>query len=150
MKKRLISLLLSAIMILFCFAGCAEKTGDEVKQKIGEEASQDAVSLSMYLMSEQRVSEKQEALIEEKVNELTEAKYKVHLDLRYFTPDQYYTRLDADLAEMTEFYDGEGIGRQDYEPVYTDEDGLPVTFYPPIQEFSVDIFYFGGYEKYLE
>ncbi|MBE6593796.1 MAG: hypothetical protein E7642_07375 [Ruminococcaceae bacterium] len=150
MKKRLSCLLLSVLMIVLCFAGCAEKTGDEVITKIGEEASKGAVTLSMYLMSEEPVSAEQEAAMEAAVNAITEKEFKVRMDLRYFTPDQYYTRLDADLAEMTEFYDGEGIGRQDYEPVYTDEDGLPVTFYPPIQEFSVDIFYFGGYEKYLE
>ena len=150
MKKRLSCLLLSVLMIALCFTGCAEKTGAEVLEKIGEEASKGAVTLSMYLMSEEPVSAEQEAAMEAAVNAITEKEFKVRMDLRYFTPDQYYTRLDADLAEMTEFYDGEGIGRQDYDPVYTDEDGLPVTFYPPIQEFSVDIFYFGGYDKYLE
>ena len=150
MKKRLSCLLLSVLMIALCFTGCAEKTGAEVLAKIGEEASKGAVTLSMYLMSEEPVSAEQEAAMEAAVNAITEKEFKVRMDLRYFTPDKYYERLDADLAEMTEFYDGEGIGRQDYEPVYTDEDGLPVTFYPPIQEFAVDIFYFGGYDKYLE
>lgn len=150
MKKRLSCLLLSVLMIVLCFAGCAEKTGAEVLEKIGEEASKGAVTLSMYLMSEEAVSAEQEAAMEAAVNAITEKEFKVHMDLRYFTPSEYYKRLDADLAEMTEFYDGEGIGRQDYDPVYTDEDGLPVTFYPPIQDFAVDIFYFGGYDKYLE
>ena len=150
MKKRLTCLLLSAIMILLCFAGCAEKTGDEVKKEIGEEASQDAVSLAMYLMSEQPVSKKQEELIEQKVNELTEAKYKVHLDLRYFTPSEYYEKLDADLATMKAFYEGGAVGKTTEEPQYIDENGLPMIYYPPLEEFDVDIFYFGGYAKYHE
>ena len=150
MKKRLSCLLLSILMVALCFTGCAEKTSEEVLEKIGEESSKGAVTLSMYLMSEKPVSAEQELAMEAAVNEITEKEFKVRMDLRYFTADEYYTRLDADLAEMTAFYDGEGIGKQNYEPVYTDEDGLPVTFYPPIGDFEVDIFYFGGYDKYLE
>ncbi len=150
MKKRLSCLLLSILMVALCFTGCAEKTDAEVLEKIGEESSKGAVTLSMYLMSEAPVSEEQELAMEAAVNAITEKEFKVRMDLRYFTADEYYTRLDADLAEMTAFYDGEGIGQQNYEPVYTDEDGLPVTFYPPIDDFEVDIFYFGGYDKYLE
>ena len=150
MKKRFSCLLLSLLMIALCFAGCAEKIGEEVLSKIGEEASKGAVTLSMYLMSEEPVSAAQEAAMEAAVNAITEKEFKVRMDLRYFTPDEYYTRLDADLKEMAEYYDGAGVGHEDYNPVYTDENGLPTTFYPPIKDFEVDIFYFGGYDKYIE
>ncbi len=152
MKTKLICLLMSAVMILLCFAGCGEKTGDEVKVTIGEEASKGAETLSMYLMSEQPVSEAQEKLMEKKVNEITEAKFKIHLDLKYFTPDQYYTMLEADLAKAKEFYDsGDAVNNGvKADPVYTDENGLPCIYYPPIEEFDVDIFYFSGYEKYYD
>lgn len=137
-------------MIMFCFVGCAEKDKSDVMNKIGEEASEGAVSLSMYLMSEEEVSDEQELAMEKAVNAITEKEFKVHLDLRYFTPDKYYQALEADLAKMTEYYSGDGIGKEEATPVYTDEDGLPVTFYPPIEEFDVDIFYFGGYDKYVK
>ena len=137
-------------MILFCFAGCAKKTGLEVKKEIGKEASEGAQTLAMYLMSEQPVSAKQEALMEQKVNEITEAKFKIHLDLRFFTPDQYYTVLDAHLAQMKAFYDGGAVGQTTHTPEYVDENGLPKVDYPSIEEFDVDLFYFGGYDKYLE
>jgi hypothetical protein len=137
-------------MIMFCFAGCAEKDKSDVMNKIGEEASEGAVSLSMYLMSEEEVSDEQELAMEKAVNAITEKEFKVHLDLRYFTPDKYYQALEADLAKMTEYYSGDGIGKEEATPVYTDEDGLPITFYPPIEEFDVDIFYFGGYDKYVK
>ena len=148
MKNRLISLLLISLFILFCFAGCGEKTGEEIMNKIGEEASQDALSISIYLMTEQPVSAAQELLMEEKVNEITETNNNIHVDLRYFTPDAYYTRLEADLAKMSEYYGNGAVGKNKGEPVYTDENGLPAVYYPPIEEFDVDIFYFGGYEKY--
>ncbi len=150
MKKRTICLLLSAIMVLLCFAGCAEKTGAEIKAEIGEKASEGAVTISMYLMSEEPVSAAQEKLMETKVNEITESKFKIRLDLRYFTPDEYYTKLEADLAQMQSFY-GSGTALKDKgTPVYTDANGLPAVYYPRIEEFDVDIFYFSGYEKYSE
>ena len=150
MKKRLISLLLISLMILFCFAGCAEKTGDEIKEKIGEEASLDARTLRMFLMSEEKVSAEQEKLMEKKVNELTEKKYKIHLDLVYATADEYYSKLEANLKEMDSYYKKGTVGKPTETPVYTDENGLPAIYYPPIEDFDVDIFYFSGYEKYAQ
>ncbi len=151
MKKKLICLLMSAVMILLCFAGCAEATAEDVKWKIGAEASEGALTLSMHLMSEEPVSAAQEKLMEEKVNEYTESKYKIHLDLKYFTPDQYYTALEEDLAQQKEYYDsGSSHSESTEAPVYTDENGLPCIYYPPIKDFFVDVFYFSGYEKFYE
>ena len=137
-------------MIMFCFAGCADKDKADVMNKIGLEASEGAVTLSMYLMSEAPVSDEQELAMEAAVNAITEKEFKVHLDLKYFTADKYYETLEADLKKMTEYYSGDGIGKKEDTPVYTDENGLPVTYYPPIEEFDVDIFYFGGYDKYVK
>ena len=150
MKLKLSCLLLSALMIMFCFASCAEKDKADVMNKIGQEASEGAVTLSMYLMSEAPVSDEQELAMETAVNAITEKEFKVHLDLKYFTADEYYNVLEADLKKMTEFYSGEGIGKKEENPVYTDENGLPITYYPPIEDFDVDIFYFGGYDKYVK
>ena len=67
MKKRVFCLLLSALMLAFCFVGCAEKDRSEVMEKIGQEASEGAVRLAMYLVSEKPVSAEQEKLMEEAV-----------------------------------------------------------------------------------
>ena len=150
MKKRLISLLLISLMLLFCFVGCGEKTNEQVMEDIGKEASKDAVSLSMYLMSEESVSAKQEQLMEEKVNEITETEYTIHVDLEYFTPDEYYTALENNLSKMNDYYGKDGVVKDKGTPVYTDKNGLPAVYYPEINDFDVDIFYFGGYEKYAQ
>lgn len=150
MKKRLLCLVLSAIMILFCFAGCAKKTEGKVKSEIGKEASKGAEKLAMYLMSEQPVSEKQEKMMEDAVNAITEEKYKIRIDLRYETPDKYYEKLESDLKTMKEFYAGDLSGKTTHEPVYVDENGQPKIDYPDVEPFDVDIFYFGGYDRYLD
>lgn len=148
MKKRWICLLLSVLMVAFCFAGCSEKDRDEVMKAIGEKSSKGAVTLSMYLVSEQPVSAEQEKLMEDAVNAITEKEFKVRMDLRYFTPDEYYAKLESDLAKTKQYYEGEGIGKKKETPVYIDENGLPQIWYPSIEDFAVDIFYFGGYDKY--
>lgn len=150
MKKRVFCLLLSALMLAFCFVGCAEKDRSDVMKKIGQEASEGAVRLAMYLVSEKHVSAEQEKLMEEAVNAITEKEFKVRMDLKYFTPEEYYAKLEADLAEQKRFFENEGVGKKDEEPVYVDENGLPQTWYPSIEEFQVDIFYFSGYDRYLD
>jgi len=150
MKKRLLCFALSTIMILFCFAGCGKKSEAKVMADIGKEASEGTEHLAMYLMSEEPVSEKQEKLIEDAVNAITEAKFKIRLDLRYETPDKYYAKLEADLAEMKEFYDSGAVNKTTHEPVYVDDEGRPKVDYPDVEPFDVDIFYFGGYDRYLD
>ena len=150
MKNRLISLLLISFMLLFCFAGCGEKTEEEVMEDIGKEASKDAITISLYLMSEKPVSAKQELLMEQKVNDITETDHTIHVDIRYMTPDEYYERLEKDLAKMNDYYGSGNVGKNKGNPVYTDKNGLPAVYYPPINSFDVDVFYLGGYEKYAK
>lgn len=159
MKKRFISLLLCAVMVLFCFAGCAEKDNRQAIMEIGKKSSADAATISMYLMSEEPVSPEQEKLIEDAVNEIIEDKFTVHVDLRYFTPETYYAELDGDLLATEEYYAnlsksgtsrGTGEGETENMDKYITEDGLPNVYYPPIKDFQVDIFYFSGYDKYYQ
>jgi uncharacterized protein YcfL len=70
--------------------GCSSKTDVD---DIIEEAAKNTVTLSMYLMSEAEVSAEQEAKIEEAVNLITKSKFKIQVDLRYYTPDKYYDEL---------------------------------------------------------
>ena len=150
MRRRVISLLLVSVMVLFCFVGCAEKSNKEVMEKIGKEASKDAATISMYLMSEKKVSAEQEKRMEAAVNDITEADYTVHVDIKYFTPDEYYERLEKDLGRMESVYGNGDAGKTKEEGTYIDENGLPKVHYPTLQDYDVNIFYLGGYEKYLQ
>lgn len=153
MKNRLISLLLIALVLLFCFVGCGEKTNEQVMEDIGEEASKDAETIFVYLMSEEPVSADQEKLMEEKVNEITETGYTIHVDLEYFTPDEYYATLEKNLAKMNDYYGKGNVIVNEGTPVYTDKNGLPAVYYPEYpdtKDFNVDVFYFGGYERYAK
>ena len=150
MKKKILCLALCALMIATCFIGCGDKSKEELMNQIGEETSKGAVTLTMYILAEDKVSDIQESLVEDAVNEIV-ATYNIKLDLKYFTEDNYYKTLEKNLAKMKTYYDNkENLNRETETPVYTDDNGLPTTYYPPNEEFHVDIFYFGGYDKYLE
>ena len=84
MKKRILSLALCALMIIASFVGCAEKSKEEVMNDIGEKTSEGAVTLTMYILAEDKVSAEQELLVENAVNDIVNS-YKIKLDLKYFS-----------------------------------------------------------------
>ncbi len=150
MKKKILCLALCALMIVASFVGCAEKSRDELMNQIGEETSKGAVTLTMYILAEDKVSAEQELLVENAVNDIVNS-YKIKLDLKYFTEDEYYKTLEKNLARMESYYGNkENQSKETEMPVYTDDNGLPTTYYPSNEEFQVDLFYFGGYEKYKQ
>lgn len=150
MKKKILCLALCALMIVASFVGCGEKSRDELMNQIGEETSKGAVTLTMYILADSKVSAEQELLVENAVNDIVNS-YKIKLDLKYFTEDEYYTKLEANLAKMKTYYGNkEHLSKETEAPVYTDDNGLPTTYYPPVEDFQVDLFYFGGYDKYLK
>ena len=148
MKKKILCLALCVLMIVASFVGCAEKSRDELMNQIGEETSKGAVTLTMYILAEDKVSAEQELLVENAVNDIVDS-YKIKLDLKYFTEDEYYTTLEKNLARMKTYYGNkENLSKETEAPAYTDDNGLPTTYYPPNEEFQVDLFYFGGYDRY--
>ena len=80
MNKRLICLILSLLMLLSgCLAGCSQKTTDEAIDDTNEEASKSTITLAMYLVSENEVSEEQATAIQDAVNKITKSKFKTRL-----------------------------------------------------------------------
>lgn len=153
MKKKILCLAMCAIMVASLLVGCGEKSRDELMNKIGEDTSEGAVTLTMQLLAEDAVSKEQEELIENAVNDILDT-YNIKLDIKYYTIDNYYKVLEENFEIMKDFYNGNKKGtatREPEEPAYTDaENGLPVTYYPPNEEFQIDIFYFSGYDRYLD
>ncbi len=156
MKTRLICLLLTAVMLVSCLAGCSKKTDDEVINTVNEQASESAMTLAMYLMSETPVSAEQEAKIEEAVNKITKAKFKTMLDLKFYTEAEYYQKLEESFAARAEA-EKNGLITKPVEGEETKEDetfvneyGWTDIKYPTIAGYQVDIFYLGGYDHYTK
>ncbi|MBR4014496.1 MAG: hypothetical protein IKJ00_09430 [Clostridia bacterium] len=156
MKKRLLCLLLCVVMVAACLAGCSKKDDDEAIEDVNKEASESAMTLSMYLLSEEEVSEEQADKIEAAVNKITKSKFKTQLELNFFTADEYYEKLEESFAARAEA-EAAGLISQPTAEDETAEDetfenewGLAEIKYPTIAGYQVDIFYVGGYDKFAE
>lgn len=155
MNKRIISLLLCLVMVMACFAGCAEKSDEDAIADTNEKASENAITLAMYLLAEKEVSAEQEKKIEDAVNKITNAKFKIKLDLFYYTADEYYAALEESFKARMEAEDAGLIkppaDEENQEDVMIkDELGVSHILYPTIDSFQVDIFYVGGYEQFIK
>jgi hypothetical protein len=158
MIKRLVCLLLGIVMLSACFVGCSQETDEEAMQDVSEEASDNAVTLSMYLLSEEEVSPEQAQKIETAVNKITKPKFKTQLKLHFYTEDKYYAALDASFdARIAAEEAGMIIDRTpeegekvEDETFVNEEWGITEIKYPTIDSFQVDIFYMGGYDNFLK
>ena len=96
MKKRLMCLLLGAIMLIsVMLTGCGGNNASE--EDIANAASRETQTLVVYLMSEAPVDKKTEYAVEDALNSLTKSKFKTQLDLHFFTEDTYYTEVEKKL-----------------------------------------------------
>ena len=155
MNKKILSLLLALIMVAACFAGCAKKTDEDAIADTNEAASENAITLAMYLLAEKEVTPEQEEKIEAAVNKLTNAKFKIKLDLFYYTEEEYYKALDRSFKERLEAEDNGLIkppsdDENKEDVMIKDELGVSHILYPTIDSFQVDIFYVGGYEQFMK
>lgn len=152
MNKKIICLLLSVLMLLsVCLTACGEVSDEENIENIEAEASASAVTLVMYLMAENSVSEEQELLMEDAVNAITQDKFTTKIDLVYLTPDEYYGKLEENLAEQAKKADIYFVDEEaDTTAAETDDYNIELVHYPDVKPNQVDIFYFGGYDKYTQ
>ena len=128
---------------------------EEAIADTNEAASENAITLAMYLLAEKEVSPEQEAKIEKAVNDITNAKFKIKLDLFYYTADKYYEALEESFkARMEAEEEGliqKPVDDENQEDVMVkDELGVSHILYPTIDGFQVDIFYVGGYEQFIK
>ena len=91
MKKRLLCMALIIIMamsVLF-LASCSKE--DETTT---EEVDDSAKTITMWVVSENKVSAEDEKLVEAAFSEITKSKFKVNVDIKYFTEDEYLAKLE--------------------------------------------------------
>ena len=97
MKKRLLCMALMLIMIVsaLLLVGCSKD--DETS---ADTSSDGAKTITMWVVSEQKVSEEDEKLVEDAFSEITKSKFKVNVDIKFFTEDEYYEKLETALEKL--------------------------------------------------
>ncbi len=141
MKKRVVSLLLCAVMVMSVFlTGCNIKTTDEsFKQNINK-ASLGNVTLSLWVVSEAPVSAETAKLVTAELNKLSEPNLQIRLDVQYFTKAEYEQKLSE---AITNFVPG----------VLADPNAVQSEYelqYPLLLANQVDVIYIEGEGMYSD
>jgi len=161
MKIRIIALLLCLITVLpLVLAGCGS---DNSMENANQEdvTARPTESIVIYMIKEEGTSDEAIKLVEDAFNEITKSKFKTQVKFEFYTEDVYYEKLEAAMIKSKERKDA--LNNAIYEETTADPDaevteeetilneyGLPELKYPAFEDGQVDIFYFGGYDKYVD
>lgn len=101
MNKRIVSLILCFVMLMgVMLTGCSSNDkngtqGGEVGGAVTDEASKSTITLSMYVVTEKDVSEKDQKLVQNAFNKITKARFKTQVILKFCTYDKYYETVES-------------------------------------------------------
>ena len=154
--KRLLCLFLCLVTLLtVVLTSCSKK---QTSEDVSNEASKAAKTISMWMVSENKISPATAAAVSEAVNAITEAKFTTHVVINFFTEDEYRAKLEETILayeaakkaddkkkeevtteNSTETGEDEGLTNE----MVTNEFGLSVIKYPELVANQVDIIYIG-------
>lgn len=140
MKKKLLCLLLCMATILSAgmLGGCAQEEEEDLNSNVN--TSRTAVTLSMWIISENKISAETEKAVEAAFNSFTESKYTTHVDLIFCTEDEYREKVDAQFEKIENRPTGTPIKPTTKGDTYVrDEEGMLVLNYPSVGEYQMDI-----------
>ncbi len=158
MKRRLICLALCFVFVLsVCLTGCKEKTTEQMQQDILDQASEDTVTLTMWMVTEQPLTDAVKASVNSAVNRITTSKFNTYMVINFLTEDEYYAKVSEEILQNED-------ARNEFAPVkqtasapiiygYGDENDKTDVFkkrYPGVASHQVDIVYIAGEEMYKE
>lgn len=160
MKIRWICFFLCLALLLTPMLSSCSSKEENVEENISSDASESAVTISLYLVSESRVSSATAAAISERVNAITNAKYKTKVVLKYLTRDEYRTTVENAIHSY-EIAKGITPGELDEDPeaektspaqdeTEINEYGMSVIKYPDLEDNQVDVLYVFGEDFYRE
>lgn len=179
MNKKLISLLLAAMMTVGTFAGCASSAEEEdVATADTEESVRVSMTLTLALPTKAGTTDEAIEKVESAINRLTQAKYDTAIDLILIPENEYQSYIDEKLDSISaqilaeeeeaeakrkelKALKAQGVDVSSMETEETTETeeteeetivnelGISIKQYPEVGEKQFDIFLVQGYDNYL-
>ena len=92
MKRKLICLTLSILMLLSCLlTSCGEKTTEKEEETVDNSAK----TITMWVVTEDETTEQAQKLVNEAFTKVTKSKFKTNVVIKFCTEDEYYEKLEA-------------------------------------------------------
>jgi len=104
MKKRFLCLVMCILMLLpMVLTSCSDSTGkgDETTSSSSSSSSK-AMTVTLYTITEKSTTEEALAMVEDAINEITEADFNTHVILRATTADKYEKLISTTVADIEE------------------------------------------------
>ncbi len=96
MKKKLICLTMSILMLLACvLTGCSSKKTDEEDESTVDNS---AKTITMWLIAEEGSTKEAQDKVQAEFRKITKAKFKTDVVLKFCTEDEYYEKLEGTIA----------------------------------------------------
>lgn len=179
MNKRLISLMLTIIMLFsVMLTSCSSTSDEDAVDDVNAEASRYTTTLNMYLITEKETTDEAAAAVAEAFNKITKAKFKTQVNMYFYTEDEIYDVLEEKIAGIEAEIEAEEAARKaakqrqkelkalgiteaattaeetsdetTAEETVVNEWGLSELKYPEESSRQIDIIAFTGYERYLD
>ena len=161
MKLRILSIVLCIAMLVCAFASCSKKE-EEDDGVISETSARAAVTLSMYVITEDGTTDEAAEAVEKAINSMTKSKYTTKLEITYLTADEYYAAVESQFETMKKNADPAAADTEAVEsgdetaqaPVEEElvigENGVAELRYPTLTPGQIDIVVIDDYAKYTE
>lgn len=155
MKKRILSLLLCAVMLIpMMLTGCGDGGYSTVQLK------QNPITLTIYTITDEKTTDEGLKQAQDAINEITEYDFNTRIVLKAFTADEYRDMLMADIEEAAANYEepedtlpvdttagdeGEEEGITTESKVFVERDEI---VYPDLNGTQVDIVLINSIDLY--
>lgn len=102
--KKLISLILCIVFVCLALVSCKqEEIGEYLSQYTNNNSSNEAVEkLNFYIITGDGTSEEAKVTVPQNINTYIKEKYKIELNIKYFTEAEYYDALVAAMNTTVE------------------------------------------------
>ena len=143
MKRRFLSLILCALMLMSAFlVACGESSTEDIINRIASEAKQPYV-VTLWIPTNDTTTAESVQAVEDAINEILAKEFSTKIELHAIKDSQYEAAVSTRMDEIKALLDGGATPAKNIEhptTVVKTEEGTYETVYPQVENTQMDIF----------